>query len=100
MSNKTPFQAVMEQVLEHGQQAEALGFKVLTAMIDMETTFHKGWLQDYFIHKNTRGYQADKIREVLSDLIGETYTKIVEDSQIPSKETKTDPQLALKKQLA
>lgn len=99
-SNQTPFQAVMLEVLEHGQKAEALGFKVLSNMIDMETTFHVGWLQDYFIHKNTHGYQATKIREVLSELLGEVYTAIVEDSQIKATDTKTDPQLGLKKQLA
>lgn len=99
-TNKTPFQSVMEEVLEHGQKAEALGFKLLSAMIDMEATFHEGWLMDYHIQKNVRGHQANKIRDVLVDLLGETYKKIVEDSQIPVSETRTDPQLGLKKQLA
>lgn len=96
MTNRTPFQAVMNEVLSEVGAQEALSFKVLAAMVDMESTFHLEWLKDYWSRKSERGYQAEKIRTVLEELLGDTYSTILEDCKLKSKE----PDDVYKKQLA
>jgi hypothetical protein len=98
--NETPFISVMKEVIAEGQSQEALSFKVLKAMIDMEATFHTEWLKDYHVNAGTRGHQATKIREVLTELLGETYKSILEDCAINEKKSKTEPEKLLAKQIA
>jgi hypothetical protein len=100
MSNKTPFLALVEEILEHGQKGEALSLKQLAVMIDMESTFHTDWLKDIYVNKSTSGHQATKIRQVLTQLAGDIYTKIVEDAAQSNAKIKTEPDLILRKQIA
>lgn len=99
-TNETPFMKVMVEVLDESQKQEALSFKLLKTMIDMETTFHTDWLKDYHSKKNERGAQAELIRKVLTDLLQETYTQLVEDASQSMAKIRTEPQLILKKQIA
>src|ERR1044072_3230385 len=98
MSNITPFVTAMREVAQEDKQREALGFKVLSAMLDMESTFHVDYLKDFHARKDEKGHQAKVIRESLTELMGSFYTDLCENAAIPAKETRQDVAKRTKKE--
>lgn len=80
MSNQTPFAKAVANFLNHSMQSESKYADVFVAMLEMETTFDKGWAEKFL--KTSGPDKTDMIESTFRRIELEGYEQLLEDSRI------------------